>query len=610
MIVLGISAFYHDASAAVVDGSGIVAAAQEERFSRKKGDWRFPQNSIRFCVDQLGSSRQPDVIAFYENPQLKTARILSEAAETAPQGAEIWPATLRSLSLLNHTLPQRLLRFCNDPAKIRFVAHHRSHAAAAFFPSPFDRAAILVVDGVGERSTATIWLGEGSSLKPLHEIRYPHSLGLLYSAFTQYCGFKVNSGEYKLMGLAPFGSPIYEQKILDNLIDLRPDGSFKLNLDYFGFRHSKSTITSAFEELLGAPARNSGQKPDRHAMDVAASIQAVIERCMLKLAQTALTESGTNNLCLAGGLALNCVSNSRLVREISNLNDLWIQPAAGDAGGALGAALQIRARETAERPSHTVGDAMKESLLGPTFGPRDIEASLNVSKLAFTKPHSKTALCKAVAEALINGQVVGHFDGPMEFGPRSLGNRSILADPRQNDALSRVNRKIKFREGWRPFAPIVLEEEASLFFEEPSHSPYMLLVSNLKLKFLSHGTTMDEARQLGLESATELQSVVNSQFPAISHVDGSSRLQTISPNASSRARKIIETFFELTGCPMLLNTSFNVRGEPIVCSPTDAIECFLDTQMDMLVIGPFIIEKKDQSDAVKNLVGKRSFDAD
>jgi carbamoyltransferase len=610
MNVLGISAFYHDAAAAVVDGSGIVAAAQEERFSRIKGDWHFPQYAIEYCLNQLNRTKRPDLVAFYENPQLKAARILTEAAETAPQGSDIWPATLRSLSLLSYTLPAKLLQICSDPDRVRFVAHHRSHAASAFFPSPFDRAAILVVDGVGEKSTATIWLGEGNKLSPLYEIRYPHSLGLLYSAFTQYCGFKVNSGEYKLMGLAPFGSPIYEQTILDTLIDLRPDGSFKLNLDYFGYRYSKSTITPAFETLFGASARKPGQRLDKHIMDVAASAQAVIERCMLRLAQTALKAARVDNLCLAGGVALNCVSNSRLAREISNLNNLWIQPAAGDAGGALGAALQVRVNETTERPIYALGDAMKESLLGPSFEPAEIEEKLRKRGLTYTRPASEKAFCKMVAKALVDGQIVGHFDGRMEFGPRALGNRSILADPRQNDSLSRVNRKIKFREGWRPFAPIVLEEKSSHFFDEPSTSPYMLLVSKLKSKFLSSTDAIEIAMQQGTQSAAELQSIVNSEFPAISHVDGSSRLQTIGPASSSRSRKILEAFYEISDCPMLLNTSFNVRGEPIVCSPTDAIDCFLDTHMDMLAIGPFLLDKKEQSDASLALVGKRSFNAD
>ena len=613
MNVLGISAFYHDSAAALVGSAGIRAAAQEERFSRIKGDWRFPSDAADFCLQQLDSNETIDFLSFYENPSTKISRILEEAAATAPTGIDIWPASMRSLALLGYSLPQRLLELCNDPARIRFVAHHRSHAASAFYPSPFHNAAVLVADGVGEKSTVSIWSGQGNNLTPIHEMRFPHSLGLLYSAFTQYCGFKVNSGEYKLMGLAPFGTPIYEKKILDHLIDLRADGSFRLNMKYFGFQHSESTITAAFEALFGAPARQHDQEPDRHAMDIAASAQAVIERCMLRLAQTALKLAGSGNLCLAGGLALNCTSNTRLVRDLPTLENIWIQPASGDAGGALGAALQTRASEAGEgfvRHSPIKKDAMKEALLGPSFGEDIIQAALIKNGLKFHRPVSSAVYCDTVADALASEQVVGHFDGHEEFGPRALGNRSILADPRQDDALSCVNLKIKFRESWRPFAPIILEEEVSKYYEAPTHSPYMLLLSDIKPAFKSKDATLQKAREQGVKSATALQSAIRSEFPAVTHVNGSSRLQTIAADASSRARKILAAFFLKTGCPMLLNTSFNVRGEPIVGNPKDAIACFLNTDMDMLAIGPFIVHKSEQSAHARSLVGKKVFNAD
>ena len=613
MNILGVSAFYHDSAAALVGSAGIIAAAQEERFSRVKGDWRFPSDAADFCLKQLSIGENIDFLSFYENPSTKISRILEQAAVTAPTGIDIWPASIRSLALLGYSLPERLLELCEDPDRIRFVSHHRSHAASAFYPSPFNNAAVLVADGVGEKSTVSIWSGQGNSLTPIHEMQFPHSLGLLYSAFTQYCGFKVNSGEYKLMGLAPFGSPIYEQKILDNLIDLRSDGSFRLNMRYFGFQHSESTITADFEELFGAPSRKHDQEPDRHAMDIAASAQAVIERCMLRLAHTAIKLAGSGNLCLAGGLALNCTSNTRLVRELPNLDNIWIQPASGDSGGALGAALQTRASEAGAgfvRKTPNKKDAMKESLLGPSFSDEEIEASLEKNGLKYHRPISSAVFCDTVADALASGQVVGHFDGHEEFGPRALGNRSILADPRQDDALSCVNLKIKFRESWRPFAPIILEEEVSKYYENPTYSPYMLLLSNIKPAFKSNTTTLQKAREQGVKSATALQSAIKSEFPAVTHVNGSSRLQTIGADASSRARKILDVFFLKTGCPMLLNTSFNVRGEPIVGKPKDAIACFLNTDMDMLAIGPFIVRKCEQSELARNLVGKQIFNAD
>lgn len=615
--VLGVSSHFHDAAAALVQDGRIVAAAQEERFSRKKADWRFPGQAIAYCLSHLPDGVRPAAVAYYENPALKIDRILRNALTQAPRGAGLWPRTLTTLRELARDLPTHLLALCSDPDAVGFVPHHKSHAAAAFYPAPFDAAAVLVLDGVGEWATSSLWSGQNGALTALAEIRFPHSLGLFYSAFTQYCGFKVNSGEYKLMGLAPFGSPTFQQKILDELIELKPDGSFVLNMAYFGFATGLSTTSPLFEMLFGQPARGPGDPITPHYMDIAASAQAVLEQAVLRLATTTLKRTGQRNLCLAGGVALNCVANARLLRDVPGLEGLWIQPAAGDAGGALGAALEL-ARHRMRQTAATAGsalltasepDQMASSLLGPDYPDAEIRAALNRAGLVFEEPESESALARQTAEALADNQIVGHFHGRMEFGPRALGNRSILADPRKKDALNRVNRRIKFREDWRPLAPIVLAEHAADLFEPPTGSPYMLLVAQLK-PALRGKTTLAAAKSRGLSHPMQLQNAVTSDYSAVTHVDFSARLQTVDTASTTRARAILEAFYAKTGCPMLMNTSFNVRGEPIVCSPGDAIACFLNTHLDLLAIGPFLVRKSAQPDRMKKKIGRSRFAAD
>lgn len=610
--ILGVSSHFHDSAAALVHGEEIIAAAQEERFSRKKGDRAFPEQAINFCLSHLPEGHEPAAIAYYENPALKIDRIVRNAQRTAPTGAALWPRTLKLLREIEQDLPAQLNALCDDPERIFFIPHHRSHAASAYFPAPFDQAAVLVLDGVGEWSTTSMWNGVGSALDPVGEIRFPHSLGLFYSAFTQYCGFKVNSGEYKLMGLAPFGVPRFRKQILDELIDLREDGSFELNLPYFQFDRGLSTISPLFEMLLGHPTRQKEAVLTQHYMDVAASVQAVTEEIVVRLATTTLAKTGQQALCLAGGVALNCVANSKVIARVAGLKDFWVQPASGDSGGALGAALDLALRGKPERftqskkPSRT--DKMSNSYLGPSYTQREIKDELVASDLEFEEMKSREKICRKSAESLAAGQIICHFDGRMEFGPRALGNRSILADPRPNNVLSKVNQRIKFREDWRPFAPMVLESQVAEFFEEPHHSPFMLLVSKLKPAYRHR--TLAEARAQGIHDPLDLMNAVSSDFPAVTHLDFSARLQTITPTGASRAGGILQAFFEATQCPMLLNTSFNVRGEPIVCSPRDAIDCFLQTQLDVLVIGSFLVYKTAQNRAVMNRHRRKRFAAD
>lgn len=608
--LLGISSYFHDSAAALVCGDQIVAAAQEERFTRVKADWNFPKNAIGWCLGQLPPGAELTGVAYYENPGLKTSRILRNAAAHAPRGGSLWPRTVKTLKTLAGDLPAQLLAVCPDPDKLWFVPHHRSHAASAFYPSPFNRAGVLVLDGVGEWSTTTLWHGQGDGLSATGEIAFPHSLGLFYSAFTQYCGFKVNSGEYKLMGLAPFGTPALAGRIRDELIDLRSDGSFALNMDYFDFPTRLSTTNPLFERLFGRLARRPGEPVDQYFMNVAASAQRILEEAVIALARATLKRSGARDLCMAGGVALNCVANRRVLQEVPGLERLWIQPASGDAGGALGAALDLaRQRGPRNSPRAKTGDAMAGGLLGPEYDEAAIRGALEAAGLVWERPGSDAAVCETVAAGLAEGQIVGHFSGRMEFGPRALGNRSILADPRAKQALMRVNRRIKFREDWRPFAPIVLAEEAATYFEPPTDSPYMLLVSDLKPGYRGR-MTLAKARGQGQHRPIDLQRAVNSRFAAVTHVDFSARLQTLARGAGTRARAILEAFHAATGCPMLLNTSFNVRGEPIVCTPGDAVACFLNTHLDMLAIGPFILRKADQPEAARDRVGEARFNAD
>lgn len=602
---LGISSHFHDSAAALIQDGRIVAAAQEERFTRRKADHRFPDEAIKYCLEFCKAPENNLRVAFYENPHLKLERALQTAKATAPRGAALWPHTLRLLRDYGNDLPTKLLEVYGDANRIHCVPHHRSHAASAFFPSPFASAAVLVIDGVGEWSTTTLWHGEKNKLTPLSEIRFPNSLGLFYSAFTQYCGFKVNSGEYKLMGLAPFGQPRFADRIRETLIDVKPDGSFELNMAYFRFNTDVTTISPLFERLFGRSARRPDTPVEQHFMDVASSVQLVLQDVLAKLAATTLKITGHSSLCLAGGVALNCVANSHLLKHVPGLDTLWIQPASGDAGGALGAALDVdmQSRKT-PRPFF---DRMSGSYLGPKFDEAAILGALEQSQLTWERPND---IAHETAVALSQGHVVGHFDGRMEFGPRALGNRSILADPRPMDMLDRVNLKIKFREGWRPFAPMVLKDAAEELFDGPKDSPYMLLVAQLKEEH-RHKMTLADARASGLYQPLDLMRAVSSDFSAVTHVDFSARLQTVDPETStSRAGAILQAFHGLTGCPMLLNTSFNVRGEPIVCSPKDAVDCFLNTDMDVLSIGPFLVRRADQKNDVNALVGKKMFDAD
>ncbi|MGH1417053.1 MAG: carbamoyltransferase family protein [Pelagimonas sp.] len=605
--ILGVSSHFHDSAAVLIRGQTIVAAAQEERFTRKKADWSFPKHAIDFCLSQLPDPSTEFSLAYYENPALKLDRVLNNARNTAPRGAALWPRTLRMMRTYGQGLPNQLQRICDDPSRIICVPHHRSHAASAFYPSPFETAAVLVVDSVGEWSTTSLWGGDSSGLEPLGEITFPNSLGLFYSAFTQYCGFKVNSGEYKLMGLAPFGQPKFAGKILDHVIDLKADGSFQLNMPFFRFDTDVSTISPLFEHLFGRPSRSADAPIDQHFMDVAASAQAVLEQALISLATTTLEKSGQGNLCLAGGVALNCVANSALIAKVPGLENLWIQPAAGDAGGALGAALEVAVQRDGGARSPGAFDQMRGGFLGPSFNRRAIMTALDNAGLSWDEPKDVPAV---TANALSEGLIVGHFDGHMEFGPRSLGNRSILADPRPDDMLTRVNLKIKFRESWRPFAPMVLKDQAETFFDGPSDSPFMLMVATLKAQF-QHETSLKDARASGLHQPLELMRAVTSDFSAVTHVDNSARLQTLAPaDKSTRAADILQAFFDLTGCPMLLNTSFNVRGEPIICSPQDAVDCFLNTQLDVLVIGPFVVRRADQGAWVNQKIGSKTFVAD
>jgi carbamoyltransferase len=616
---LGISSHFHDSAAVLVQGDRVVAAAQEERFTRQKADWRFPNAAIKYCLSHLPDGETAEAIAYFEDPGLKTRRILDTARRLVPRGARLWPQMLKTLDTLSNDLPHALLAVADGHAdRLYFVPHHRSHAAAAFYPSPFETAAVLVLDGVGEWSTTTMWAGDARGLTAQGEIRFPHSLGLFYSAFTQYCGFKVNSGEYKLMGLAPFGVPQMRKKIFDTLIDVRDDGSFELNMAYFDFDKGLSTTAPLFEMLFGEPERRPDAPITPFHMNIAASAQAVLEDVVIRLAKTTLRRTGQRNLCLAGGVALNCVANTRIRLEVDELDGLWIQPAAGDAGGALGAALDVartnsEAQNAKPQPRTRSRDAMSASLLGPAYDDVQIRTALDQAEMIYEEIPDPTMFAQTVASALSKQQIVGHFYGRMEFGPRALGNRSILADPRGTDTLSRVNRSIKFREDWRPFAPIVLADRAPDYFQAPDDSPYMLFVAKLKPS-LRGPQNLAKARANGRHTPMQLQRAVTSDVGAISHVDFSARLQTIDPandpRNGSRAGAILRAFDALTGCPMLLNTSFNVRGEPIVCSPKDAIDCFLNTHLDLLAIGPFLVRKSEQPEWVKQKIGRMKFAAD
>jgi carbamoyltransferase len=594
MKILGISCFYHDAAACVVEDGRIVAAAQEERFSRKKHDSDFPMRAVRYCLAETGGSAgKIDAVAFYDKPILKFHRILETYLSVAPSGLRPFmkalPVWLREKLWIVPEIEDSL-RACGvePPNGILFPEHHESHAASAFYPSPFREAAVLTVDGVGEWATATIAVGEGSRLEIERQLSFPHSLGLLYSAFTYFTGFKVNSAEYKLMGLAPYGTGAYTQRIKEHLIDIREDGSFRLNMDYFGYLDDLVMTSRRFEELFGRPPRKPEAPITKQDMDIARSIQEVTEEIVLRMARHARRLTGKDRLCMAGGVALNCVANGKLLRE-GVFEDLWIQPAAGDAGGALGAALAVW-HKVLGNPREADGrrDAMQGSYLGPEFSREQIREFLD----ARGYPHrelSDAEWAPAIASLVADQKVVGLVQGRMEFGPRALGNRSIIGDARSPKMQSVMNLKIKFRENFRPFAPSCLEEQVSDYFEIDRPSPYMLLVAPLRRERC--------VPPQGDESQLEIHEWVNrrrSDLPAVTHVDYSARIHSVSRESNPRFHALLEAFRSLTGCGVIVNTSFNVRGEPIVCTPEDAYRCFMRTEMDHLVLGPFLLDKRDQ----------------
>jgi len=594
--ILGISAFYHDSAAALIIDGEIIAAAQEERFSRQKHDARFPENAIRYVMGEaklaLGDL---DAIAFYDKPFLKFERLLETYVVNSPRGFKSFrtamPIWLREKLFQKRQLSKALSTLdetYRGPSTLLFSEHHFSHAASAYFPSPFDEAIVLTLDGVGEWATTTVALGKGNSCEIVKELHFPDSLGLLYSAFTYYAGFRVNSGEYKLMGLAPYGNPIYRDLILENLIDLRADGSFQLNQDYFDYATGLRMINRQFEELFGKRARKpEAESIEQLHLDVAASIQVVTEEVVLTISRSLAAEYDIPNLCLAGGVALNCVANGKIVRE-GVFENVWIQPAAGDAGGAIGAALAVHHREFGEPRRSSSTDSMKGSFLGPSYDDATIVSELEASGAVFRTLDENSALGAAVT-ALVAGKAVGWFQGRMEFGPRALGARSILADPRSEAMQRLLNLKIKFRESFRPFAPSVLAEDAQEYFDLAVASPYMLLVSEVTDDLRVPVGDQEEAID-GLERLN----VVRSKIPAVTHVDYSARVQTVHSSTNPRFHALLELFRNSTGCSVLVNTSFNVRGEPIVCTPRDAFNCFMGTELDLLIIENTVLYKDEQ----------------
>jgi len=588
--ILGISAFYHDSAASLIIDGEIIAAAQEERFSRKKHDKSFPYAAINYCLEEsFLDINDLDAIVFYDNSYLSLERIISSHLLVAPDGAEMWESMLEKWIFSNIRIQEIIKSELGYKGKIMHTQHHRSHAASAFFVSPFREAAILCIDAVGEWATASISYGVENKLKILKELQYPNSVGLLYSAFTYYTGFKVNSGEYKLMGLAPYGEPIYVEDIKKNVVDIKADGSIKLNLEYFNFMSNKtSMISKNFEELFGGPPRKRETSIRQRDMDIAKSIQVVIEEIMLKMAKHAKELTGCKYLCMAGGVALNCVGNGRLVRE-AGFEDIWVQPAAGDAGGSLGAALDIYySYFNKKRKIDSEGRSLQfGSYWGPEFNRDQILAFLNTNGYKYQEllPEERSDL---IADNLAKGKVVGHFSGRMEFGPRALGSRSILADPRDEKTQSVLNQKIKFRESFRPFAPTVLEENISEYFEIDRPSPYMLLVAPVKKDRCLMESKLEDINIIDLVNSKR------SDIPAITHVDYSARIQSINKNDHKKYYELIESFKMKTGYGVVVNTSFNVRGEPIVCSPNDAYRCFMRTDMDILVLDNFLLIKEDQ----------------
>ena len=596
--VLGISAFYHDSAAAIVKDGEIVAAAQEERFSRKKHDPRFPRNAVNYCLEEaFVEPDELDAVVFYDNPLLTFDRVLKSLLSVAPGGEEQWLQAAPSMLGVKLFITRYIRRMLHAEVPVLFTRHHLSHAASAFYPSPFERAAILTMDGVGEWATTSIAIGDGEEIRPLKEIHYPHSLGLLYSAFTYFCGFKVNSGEYKLMGLAPYGRPRYADLIREHLIGLRPDGSFRLNMEYFGYLDTTVMTNERFHALFGGPPRRPESRITRREMDIAASVQQVLEEAVLGLARHAREITGMRDLCLAGGVALNCVANSRLLRE-RIFDRIWIQPAAGDAGGALGAALLASHRRfgVPRRLRGDGRDAQQGSYLGPAYSGAEVRAFLDRHGYPHEVIEDGERRADRVAEALEQGKIVGWLSGRMEFGPRALGARSILGDARRADTQARMNLKIKYRESFRPFAPSVMAERSAEYFDIDVESPYMLLVAPVRAE---RREPMDRS-QFEVGDDDDLLPVVRqrrSDIPAVTHVDYSARLHTVRREDHPAYHAILEAFERRTGCGVVVNTSFNVRGEPIVCSPEDAYRCFMRTEMDMLILEDCLLLKVDQPPA-------------
>jgi len=605
MYILGISAFYHDSAACLVKDGEIQSAAQEERFTRKKHDFRFPTNAIRYCLDSAGiEGKDLDYVAFYDKPFIKFERLLETYLSYAPIGIRSFWKSIPVWIKQKLWIPDLIKRETGYGGKIIYPEHHESHAASAFFPSPFSRAVFLTMDGVGEWTTTSFGVGHDNGLEIDSEIHFPHSLGLLYSAFTYYTGFKVNSGEYKVMGLAPYGEPKYVDLIFNELIDLKEDGSYKLNLDYFDYCVGLTMTNGKFARLFGGPPRKPESLVTQKEMDLARSIQVVTEEVMLRSARHIHKVTGEKYLCLAGGVALNCVGNGRILRE-GPFEDIWIQPAAGDAGGALGAALFTWYQYLGnERVASGNGDFQGGSFLGPSYTSDEIKEFLESKNI----PHKEVAydeLPSSIAHLIAQEKVVGWFQGRMEFGPRALGSRSIVGDARSPRMQSVMNLKIKFRESFRPFAPSVLNEYVSDYFEIDHPSPYMLLVAFVRPE---KRREMTEAEQQlwGIDKLN----IVRSEIPAITHVDYSARLQTVHETTNPLYYKMIRAFYELTGCPVIVNTSFNVRGEPIVCSPLDAYTCFMRTEMDYLVMENYILDKREQKPLEGDIDWRRKFELD
>ena len=606
MNILGISAFYHDSAAALVRDGEILAAAQEERFTRKKHDFRFPHNAIQYCLKEAKlKPAELDYVVFYDKPLLKFERILETYLQYAPIGIQSFikamPLWVKQKLWMKNMLQEELHGY---EGKILFPEHHQSHAASAFYPSPFKEAAIITTDGVGEWTTTSIGFGKYNNISILKELHFPHSLGMLYSAFTYFTGFKVNSGEYKIMGLAPYGEPKYVQTILDNLMDIKEDGSFKLNMKYFNFAAGLTMTNRRFNKLFGLRPRKKETQLSQNEMDLARSVQEVTEMAMLRMAKHAKKLTGAKYLCLAGGVALNCVSNGKILRE-NLFDDIWIQPAAGDAGGALGAALAVWYDYlNNERTADNKMDKQKGSYLGPEFSNDYILDFLQKNNLPFKKLNDNE-IYEKTAKLLTEENVVGWFQGKMEFGPRALGSRSIIGDARSPEMQKKMNLKIKFRESFRPFAPSVLNEEVSNFFEIDRGSPYMLLVTDVK-KEIRREMTDKEKTLFGIEKLN----IVRSQIPAITHIDYSARLQTVHKDTNPKYWKMIKAFQNLTGCPVIVNTSFNVRGEPIVCKPIDAYKCFMRTEMDYLMLGNYLLDKNEQPKFVDKIDWQEEFELD